>query len=76
MIEIIQNYWPYLLAGIDIILATSVTLHAVSHKPETGTVIAWVGLAWLSPFIGPIAYFCLGINRIQRKAIFVSAMPC
>lgn len=69
MIEIVQNYWPYLLAGIDIILAILVTLHAVSHKPETGTVIAWVGLAWLSPFIGPTAYFFLGINRIQRKAM-------
>ena len=68
MTEFIQNYWPYLLAGVDIVLATAVTLHAVFHKPETGTVIAWVGLAWLSPFIGPIAYFCLGINRIQRKA--------
>lgn len=30
--------------------------------------IGWVGLAWLAPLIGSIAYFVLGINRVQRKA--------
>jgi cardiolipin synthase len=29
--------------------------------------MAWIGLAWFSPVVGPIAYLCLGINRIQRK---------
>jgi cardiolipin synthase A/B len=69
MIDFLNTYWPYLLACLDICLAIAVTLHAVLYKPETGTVIAWVGLAWLSPFLGPIAYFFLGINRIQRKAV-------
>jgi len=69
MIEFVQAYWPYLVAGVNVILAVAVTLHAVLYKPETGSVIAWVGVAWFSPIFGPLAYFCLGINRIQRKAV-------
>lgn len=69
MIEILKTVWPYLFAGLSVVLSVAVTLHAVLYKPETGTVIAWVGLAWLSPVLGPIAYFCFGINRIQRKAV-------
>ncbi len=69
MIEFLKNYWPYIVAGLDILLALAVTFHAVLRKPETGTVIAWVGLAWLAPFAGALVYFLLGINRIQRKAV-------
>lgn len=69
MIEFFQHYWPYLLVGLDVILALMVTFHAVLYKQETDTIISWVGLAWLAPFIGVLAYFCFGINRIQRKAV-------
>ena len=69
MTDLFRTVWPYLLVVGYVILAASVTLHAVIRKPETGTVIAWVGLAWLSPLIGAIAYFCFGVNRIQRKAV-------
>ena len=31
--------------------------------------IGWVGLVWLAPLVGSIAYICLGVNRIQRKAM-------
>lgn len=41
--------------------------HAILHKRETQSVIGWVGLIWLSPFIGSLLYFCFGINRIERK---------
>jgi len=69
MIEFIKTFGPYALSVLYPALALAVTIHAVIHKPETGTVIAWVGVAWLSPVLGPIAYFVLGINRIQRKAV-------
>ncbi|EED31098.1 phospholipase D/Transphosphatidylase [gamma proteobacterium NOR5-3] len=29
----------------------------------------WIGLAWLVPLLGPVLYFGLGINRIQRKGV-------
>lgn len=63
--------WPWLTAfagALNIALATTVTLHAVLCKRDSRAAIAWVGLAWLAPFVGVFAYFCFGINRIQRKA--------
>ncbi len=69
MIEFFESYWPYIVLVADVVLALVVTFHAVLRKPETTTVIAWVGLAWLAPFLGAITYFCFGINRIERKAL-------
>ena len=69
MPELFQHYWPYFLVGLDLILALMVTFHAVLHKRETDTIIAWVGVAWMAPFLGVTAYFCFGINRIRRRAV-------
>lgn len=59
--------WPVVLAFFERCVAVVATLHAVLHKRETPTVIGWVGLIWLSPFVGSILYFGFGINRIARK---------
>jgi cardiolipin synthase len=69
MLHFLQSVWPYLIVALDILFAVAVTIHAVLRKPETSTVIAWVGLAWLAPFLGAIIYVCFGINRIKRKAV-------
>jgi cardiolipin synthase len=61
-------FWSVAIAVIDLVLATGVTIHAVLWKRDSRAVIGWVGLAWLAPFVGAIAYLCLGINRIERKA--------
>lgn len=61
--------WGLLLATIDIALATGVTVHAVLWKRDSRSVIGWVGLAWLAPILGGLAYLFLGINRIERKAV-------
>lgn len=58
-----------LLAMAGITLTLAVTVHAVLWKRDSRAVIAWVGLAWLAPFVGAFAYFCFGVNRIQRKAV-------
>jgi cardiolipin synthase len=58
----------FLMAVLNLGLASGVTVHAVLWKRDSRAVIAWVGLAWLAPFVGAIAYLCLGINRIERKA--------
>ncbi|MGJ8672853.1 cardiolipin synthase [Rubritalea sp.] len=60
---------PYLLAVLHVACAVWVTLHAILRKREVRTAIAWIGLAWLSPFLGSIAYWMFGINRIQRTGI-------
>ena len=69
-----SGMWDYLpelllLAVAEVSLTVAVTIHAVLWKRDSRAVIAWVGLAWLAPFVGAIAYFCFGVNRIQRKAV-------
>ena len=50
------------------VLALLVTLHVLRKKRDVGAAIAWMGLVWLSPFIGSGLYFAFGINRVQRRA--------
>ncbi len=64
MIEI----WTISLAIFERGIALLSSIHAVLYKRETPTVIGWVGLIWLSPFIGSLFYICFGVNRIERKA--------
>ena len=68
-VEWILTPWPWIVAAIDIAVATAATVHAVLLKRDTRAVIGWVGLVWLAPFVGAITYFCFGVNRIQRKAV-------
>jgi cardiolipin synthase len=56
------------LSAIHMALALAVTAHVLLHKRDVGASIGWIGLAWLSPFIGAALYVLLGINRVQRRA--------
>ena len=67
MIEFFQSYWAIVFAAIERFFALAASLHALLKKRETNSVIGWVGLIWLAPLIGSFLYYCLGINRIQRK---------
>ena len=57
-----------LAAVAHIAIATSVTIHVLLYKRNIGTSISWMGIAWLSPFIGGILYYALGVNRVKRRA--------
>ncbi|HSM40407.1 MAG TPA: phospholipase D-like domain-containing protein [Afifellaceae bacterium] len=57
-----------ILAIVHAIAATAVTGHVLLHKEDVRAATAWIGLAWLSPIVGPTAYFALGINRVARRA--------
>ncbi len=69
MIEWFFTFWPWFVGATGFLAAMAVTVHAVLWKRDTRAVIAWVGLAWLAPVVGPIVYWCFGVNRIQRKAV-------
>lgn len=58
--------WAGTLAHIG--LASWVTLHALLRKRDVAACIAWIGLSWLSPFLGSALYVVFGINRVERKA--------
>jgi cardiolipin synthase len=59
---------PAVVSLTHIVLALGVTAHAVLHKRDPGSAMAWIGLAWLAPFFGSVLYLLLGINRVRRRA--------
>lgn len=68
--EISRQLYLYLLPIVlllDFIAASAVTCHAILNKRDTSAIIAWVGLAWLAPLLGSLAYLLLGINRVHRR---------
>jgi cardiolipin synthase len=64
--------WPdrafvaLLIAG-HVIAAGCVTAHALLNKRDVRAAFGWIGVAWLSPIIGPVLYYVFGINRVSRK---------
>jgi len=53
-------------------LAILVTIHVLLYKRDVAAAIGWMGLAWLSPVIGPALYWMFGINRVRRRAYRIS----
>jgi len=58
-----------LAALAHIAIAAAVTVHVLLNKRNIGASISWMGIAWLSPFIGAALYFALGVNRVKRRAL-------
>ncbi|MBC7661954.1 MAG: PLDc N-terminal domain-containing protein [Chitinophagaceae bacterium] len=65
----IQPYWPYLLTFVTTVLSVFAAGHAIMTKRDVRSALGWAGLVLLSPGLGVILYFCLGINRVRRKAL-------
>ena len=38
------------------------------NKSEVRSAIGWIGLAWLSPYVGGAIYLAFGVNRVARRA--------
>lgn len=60
--------FTYFLTAVHSVLALGVTCHVLLAKRQVGSVIAWMGVAWLSPGIGVLLYILFGVNRVHRKA--------
>jgi cardiolipin synthase len=63
-----REAWPYLFTVAYVAGAAWVTVDAVLRKRHATAIVGWVGLAWLAPVTGALAYFLFGINRIHRSA--------
>jgi cardiolipin synthase A/B len=81
----VREFGPVLISIVYVAGATGVTMDAVLRKRHVPAIVGWVGLAWLAPVIGALAYYLLGINRIRRSASALarkaatgtpSASPC
>lgn len=57
------------LACAYVLTAASVTADVLLRKRSVRGAIGWIGLAWLSPILGPILYAVLGVNRVRRRAV-------
>jgi cardiolipin synthase A/B len=60
--------WPHVLAASILAINIAASAHAILVKRDTRSTIGWVGLIWLSPVFGAIAYAVLGVNRIRSRA--------
>lgn len=61
--------WSFPLLGwLGLIAAALTSIHVILRKRDTRSAIAWMGLIWLSPFVGALVYLVFGVNRIQRHA--------
>jgi cardiolipin synthase A/B len=60
--------WPHLVAWGVVAISVLASAHAILVKRDTRSTIGWVGLIWLSPVFGALAYFLLGVNRIRSRA--------
>ena len=66
--------WPW-IAGVTHVSVTVVAAgHAILHKRDVRAATGWSALIVLSPYIGALAYYFFGINRIQRKAARLVAL--
>jgi cardiolipin synthase len=66
MIILPAGFFGTLITLAHVAAALAVTIHVALNKRNVRSAIGWIGLAWLSPFIGAPLYLLLGINRIQR----------
>lgn len=62
-----------LFSVLHVVFASAVTIHALLTRLNPQSTIAWIGLAWLSPYVGAALYFLFGINRVHRKALKLSS---
>jgi cardiolipin synthase len=55
-------------AAWHVAIAALVTVHILLYKRNVAASVSWIGIAWLSPFLGALLYVTMGINRVKRRA--------
>jgi cardiolipin synthase len=68
MPEWLLSSWQWLSAAAVVALDLYATAHVILHKRDVQAAIGWAGLIWFAPGIGPVLYYLLGVNRVERKA--------
>ncbi|MBD9374141.1 PLDc N-terminal domain-containing protein [Rhizobium sp. ARZ01] len=69
MLQTISDYWPHFLVVLSIVLGTPAAIHATMTKEEVRAAIGWVGVILLSPILGAVIYYVVGVNRVRRKTL-------
>ena len=62
----------HLLIGLFLACAAALSIAAAGHallfKRDSRSALGWMGLNLTLPLLGPFLYWCLGVNRISRRA--------
>jgi len=64
----ILDFWLELTAISIVVAAILTALHIVLRKDDVRAATGWLGLVWLTPLVGVVLYWILGVNRIRRRA--------
>lgn len=57
-----------LLVGITLLLSLGAAGHALLFKRDSRAALVWTSISLTLPLVGPFLYWCIGINRISRRA--------
>ncbi len=57
-----------LLATCVVLISLGSACHALLYKRDSRAALGWMGLSLTMPLLGPFLYWCMGINRISRRA--------
>lgn len=68
MLQLLSDFWPILIAMTHAIIIGVASAHVVLTKRDNRSAIGWVGIIWLTPFLGAGLYIMFGVNRIHRVA--------
>ena len=70
--RLISDLWHLRAAALlaaHVVIAGGVSVHVLLTKRDVGASVGWIGLGWLSPFLGGALYYLFGINRVRRRAL-------
>jgi cardiolipin synthase len=67
--RVLEDLWPALLALVTLAISLFTSGHVVLRKRDVRAALAWLGLIWVAPIVGALAYAVLGVNRIRRRAV-------
>jgi len=51
-----------------VLVAFGTSIHAVLVHPQARGAALWLGIIWLVPWVGPLLYLAIGVNRVPRRA--------
>jgi cardiolipin synthase len=55
--------------GLNLVAAMATSAHAVMYKRDPRAAWGWVLTSFAMPFLGPLIYWLLGVNRIRRRRV-------
>ncbi|MFA5985086.1 MAG: phospholipase D-like domain-containing protein [Methylococcaceae bacterium] len=60
--------WPIFIGILHLVFSIPTAIHVLLRKDDERAAIGWIGLVFLSPFLGSGLYWLFGINRVKARA--------